>query len=70
MLLFEFERTLFKFSANRPAFEPLFQLPPEIGIRLTVIPHKDIFLHYAFSVAFIQPPSIRPNSSIARDNRS
>jgi len=33
MLLFEFERGLFKLSAPRPASEPLFQLPPRIGSR-------------------------------------
>jgi hypothetical protein len=33
MLLFVFDRTLFKFSAASPAFEPLFQLPPQIGKR-------------------------------------
>ena len=30
MLTFAFAGTLFKFSANTPAFESLFQLPPRI----------------------------------------
>jgi len=28
MLLFEFDGALFKFNANTPAFDPLFQFPP------------------------------------------
>lgn len=28
MFVFEFEATLFKFKLNKPAFEPLLQLPP------------------------------------------
>ncbi len=34
MLLFAFERALFRFSAAKPAFAPLFQLPPRKGSRL------------------------------------
>lgn len=30
-LLFEFDRTLFKFNAQTPSMEPLFQLPPAMG---------------------------------------
>lgn len=67
MLLFEFERTLFRFKSNKPAFEPLSQLPPDNGIRKQLFPN--VFKIY-FSVAFIQPPNIRPTSSIARDNLS
>jgi len=33
MFVLVFDRALFKFSAARPAFEPLFQLPPRIGRR-------------------------------------
>lgn len=33
MLLFRFERGLFRFSAAGPALLPLFQLPPTIGER-------------------------------------
>lgn len=33
MLWFEFERGLFKFTLNTPAFAALFQLPPQIGKR-------------------------------------
>ena len=38
MLLFEFVRLLFKFNAQTPALEELFQLPPEIGAMLRPIP--------------------------------
>ncbi len=31
MFVFAFDRALFKFSAARPAFTPLFQLPPRYG---------------------------------------
>lgn len=33
MFVFAFDRALFKFRANTPALEPLFQLPPRIGRR-------------------------------------
>src|SRR3990167_4274427 len=33
ILLFEFDGALFKFKANTPAFEPLFQLPPRNAAR-------------------------------------
>lgn len=33
MFVFEFDRELFKFSANTPAMPALFQLPPRIGSR-------------------------------------
>lgn len=33
MLLFEFDRGLFKFNVNTPASAALFQLPPRIGRR-------------------------------------
>lgn len=66
MLPFEFERTLFKFKANKPAFEPLFQLPPDNGIRIQLFPN----IIFYFSMDCIQPPNILPTSSIARDNRS
>ena len=33
MLLFAFDRALFKFNAPSPAFAPLFQLPPRRGRR-------------------------------------
>lgn len=38
MLLSEFERALFRFRANTPALEPLFQLPPRIGRRFGFLP--------------------------------
>lgn len=31
MLLFEFVRELFRFNVQTPAFDALFQLPPDIG---------------------------------------
>lgn len=44
MLLFEFERGLFKFTLNTPALAPLFQLPPQIGKRSSPFPKYK--LHY------------------------
>jgi hypothetical protein len=44
MLLFEFERALFKFSAAKPALEVLFQLPPQIGKRVRAGP-QSFFKH-------------------------
>lgn len=38
MLLFEFARSLLRFNAHTPAFEELFQLPPEIGAMLRRFP--------------------------------
>ena len=38
MLLFEFERELLRLSAQTPALEELFQLPPEIGAMLRRLP--------------------------------
>ena len=38
MLLFEFERELLRLSAQTPALEELFQLPPEIGAILRCLP--------------------------------
>ena len=35
MLSFEFVRLLFKFNAQTPAFDELFQLPPEIGANIS-----------------------------------
>lgn len=61
MLLFEFERGLFKFNANTPAFDVLFQLPPRYGKR-SQIWHDPQYVFYLF-VALIHPPNILPNSS-------
>lgn len=38
MFVFEFDRSLFRFNAARPALEPLFQLPPRIGKRCRTRP--------------------------------
>ncbi len=38
MFVFEFERALFKFSANTPESAALFQLPPRIGTRFNAPP--------------------------------
>lgn len=38
MLLFEFVRELLRLSAQTPALEELFQLPPEIGAMLRRLP--------------------------------
>ena len=38
MLSFEFERSLFRLTLNTPAFDVLFQLPPQIGIRYSQLP--------------------------------
>lgn len=38
MLLFEFVRELLRLSAQTPALEELFQLPPEIGAILRRLP--------------------------------
>lgn len=47
MLLFEFERGLFKFTLNTPALAPLFQLPPQIGKRSSPFPKIQIALFLA-----------------------
>lgn len=44
MLPFEFERLLLTFKSNTPALEPLFQLPPAIGSRISVIPRGILLL--------------------------
>ena len=44
MLLFEFVRELLRLSAQTPALEELFQLPPEIGAMLRRLPLLLFFL--------------------------
>jgi len=52
MFQFEFDRTLFRFNAKTPAFEPLFQLPPRRGSRYSLAPQD-----------FLHPPTILPIST-------
>ena len=40
MFVFVFERGLFKFELNTPAFDVLFQLPPRFGKRFDLLPIK------------------------------
>lgn len=58
MFVFTFDRKLLKFSANSPAWTPLFQFPPRIGSRFNArAPYFKDFIH---------PPTMRPISSIIR----
>ena len=46
MFVFELERGLFRFTLNTPAFEVLFQLPPQIGKRYNPFPTKILNVFY------------------------
>lgn len=71
MLLFEFERALFKLSANTPASAALFQLPPRIGRRSNIrITHSPLLITAYCLVDLSQPPTMRPISSSWRDQTS
>ena len=47
MFLFVFDGALFTFKAHRPAFVPLFQLPPRIEPRKRTVAVKDPILWLA-----------------------
>lgn len=67
MLLFEFARLLFKFSAHMPAFDALSQLPPEIGHILRRFPL--ILVHDPPSdhpAKFIDEPTDRQESVLSQ----
>lgn len=66
MFVFALERGLLRLSANTPAFAPLFQLPPRIGSRFF---NAHPFANHP-EIALIQPPSIRPSSSLSLDQCS
>ena len=41
MLLFVFERALLRLTLNTPAFDVLFQLPPQFGKRDSLFPYHN-----------------------------
>ena len=70
MLPLAFDRGLFRFSADAPAFAPLFQFPPRIGNRIDTAPmFFPCVVCYCF-IAFIHPPSMAPISESIFDHIS
>lgn len=69
MLPLAFDRGLFRFSADAPAFAPLFQFPPRIGNRIDTAPMMSLRDCYCF-IAFIHPPSMAPISESIFDHIS